>query len=136
MASDCIFCMIVAGELPATVIASDERALALMDINPATRGHVLVIPRAHSDDIHDIGAEDLGACVALAQQIARRARHTLGAEGVNLLHSAGRAAWQTVFHFHIHVIPRYAGDPLVLPWVPAPGEPGEIAAAAAALEAG
>jgi histidine triad (HIT) family protein len=97
---------------------------------------VLVIPRTHSTDVDDIGAEDLGACIALAQQIARRARRTLGAEGVNLLHSAGRAAWQTVFHFHIHVIPRYAGDPLVLPWVPAPGEPGEIAAAAAALEAG
>ena len=130
---DCIFCKIVAGELPATVIASDERALALMDINPATRGHALVIPRAHAQDIGDIGAEDLAATIALAQRIAVRARRKLGAAGVNLLHSAGSAAWQTVFHFHIHVIPRYAGDPLVLPWVPAPGDGAEIAAAGAAL---
>lgn len=130
---DCIFCKIVAGELPATVIASDERALALMDINPATRGHALVIPRAHAQDIGDIGAEDLAATIALAQRIAVRARRKLGADGVNLIHSAGSAAWQTVFHFHIHVIPRYAGDPLVLPWVPAPGDAPEIAAAGAAL---
>ena len=133
--ADCIFCAIVAGELPATVIAADERAIAFMDINPATRGHALVIPRAHSQDIHDIGAEDLAAVIALAQIVAGRARRNLGAEGVNLMHSAGRAAWQTVFHFHIHVIPRYGGDPLVLPWVPAPGDGDEIAAAAAALSA-
>ena len=133
--ADCIFCAIVAGELPASVIASDERAIAIMDINPATRGHALVIPRAHSQDIHEIGAEDLAAVIALAQIVAGRARDQLGAEGVNLLNSAGRAAWQTVFHFHIHVIPRYSGDPLVLPWVPAPGDGDEIAAAAAALSA-
>lgn len=133
--ADCIFCAIVAGELPASVIASDERAIAIMDINPATRGHALVIPRAHSQDIHEIGAEDLAAVIALAQIVAGRARDELGAEGVNLLNSAGRAAWQTVFHFHIHVIPRYSGDPLVLPWVPAPGDGDEIAAAAAALSA-
>jgi histidine triad (HIT) family protein len=94
-----------------------------------------VIPRAHSQDIHEIGAEDLAAVIALAQIVAGRARDELGAEGVNLLNSAGRAAWQTVFHFHIHVIPRYSGDPLVLPWVPAPGDGDEIAAAAAALSA-
>ena len=131
--SDCIFCKIVAGELPATVVAADERSLAFLDISPATRGHTLVIPRAHSADIHEIGAEDLAACTAMAQLIAGRVRERLGAEGVNLLHSSGAAAWQTVFHFHIHVIPRYAGDPLRLPWVPAPGDSAEIAAAGAAL---
>src|ERR1019366_6933420 len=130
---DCIFCKIVAGDLPATVVESDERALAFLDINPATRGHPLVIPRAHSQDIHDVGAEDLAACVALAQRIAGRARGRLGAAGVNLLQSSGGAAWQTVFHFHIHVIPRYAGDPLRLPWVPAPVDPAEIASTGAAF---
>ena len=131
--ADCIFCKIVAGELPAAVVASDERALAFLDINPATRGHTLVIPRAHVQDIHEIDTDDLAAAPALAQTIAGRARERLGADGVNLLHSSGSAAWQTVFHFHIHVIPRYLGDPLRLPWVPAPGETSEIAAAAAAL---
>ena len=131
--ADCIFCKIVAGELPAAVVASDERALAFLDINPATRGHTLVIPRAHVQDIHEIDTDDLAAATALAQTIAGRARERLGADGVNLLHSSGSAAWQTVFHFHIHVIPRYLGAPLRLPWVPAPGETSEIAAAAAAL---
>ncbi len=132
---ECIFCRIAAGELPATVIAESERALAFMDISPATRGHALVIPRAHSQDIHDIAGEDLAATVALAQRVADRATGPLGAAGVNLMHSAGRAAWQTVFHFHIHVIPRYEGDPLALPWVPRPGDPAEIAAAGALLAA-
>jgi len=131
--ADCIFCKIVSGELPAAVVVSDERALAFADINPATRGHTLVIPRAHVEDIHEIDTDDLAAVAALAQEIAGRARERLGADGVNLLHSSGSAAWQTVFHFHIHVIPRYFGDPLRLPWVPAPGEALEIAAAAAAL---
>jgi histidine triad (HIT) family protein len=132
---DCIFCAIVAGELPASVIASDERAIAFMDINPATRGHALVVPRSHSRDIHEIAPEDLAACAALAARVAGRARDRLGADGVNLLSSAGAAAWQTVFHFHIHVIPRYDGDPLLLPWTPAPGDPEQIADAAAALAA-
>jgi histidine triad (HIT) family protein len=131
--SECIFCKIVDGELPATLVASDERALAFMDINPATAGHTLVIPRAHAQDIHDVAAEDLVAAVLLAQRVAGLARERLGADGVTLMQASGRAAWQTVFHFHIHVIPRYAGDPLALPWVPTAGDPEEIAAAAAAL---
>ena len=131
--SDCIFCKIVDGELPATVVASDERAIAFMDINPATAGHTLVIPRAHARDIQDVPAEDLAAAILLAQRVARLAPERLGADGVTLMQASGRAAWQTVFHFHIHVIPRYAGDPLVLPWVPASGDAAEIAAAGAAL---
>ncbi|MGD0198034.1 MAG: HIT domain-containing protein [Solirubrobacteraceae bacterium] len=130
---DCVFCKILGGELPAHVIAESERAFAFSDINPATRGHSLVIPRAHVADIHEISAEDLTACALLAQDVANRASKRLGADGVNILHSAGQAAWQVVFHFHIHVIPRYLGDPLRLPWTPAPGDGGEIAAAAAAL---
>jgi histidine triad (HIT) family protein len=132
---DCLFCRIVAGELPAEVIATSERAIAFMDINPATRGHALVVPRAHATDVGDIGEEDLAACAALAARVAAAARDDLGAAGVNLLNSSGPAAWQTVFHFHLHVIPRYAGDPLRLPWTPAPGDPAEIAAAAASYRA-
>ena len=104
-----------------------------MDINPATRGHALVVPRAHSEDLLSVSTEDLEAVVLAAQRLARRQYERLGADGVNLLNSSGAAAWQTVFHFHVHVIPRYAGDPLKLPWVPAPGDPEEIAAVAAEL---
>ncbi len=133
---DCIFCKIVAGELPATIIDEGERAIAFMDIQPASRGHALVIPRAHAADVHDIDPEDLRAVAVMAQRIAARVLAKLGADGVNLLNSSGAAAWQTVFHFHMHVIPRYEGDPLKLPWVPAPGDMDAIAATGAQLAAG
>ena len=132
---DCLFCKIVAGEIPATRVREDERTIAFMDINPATRGHLLVVPREHSRDLLEITAEDLAACAAAAQDLAKRVTDRLGADGVNLLNSCGSPAWQTVFHFHIHVIPRYDGDPLRLPWTPAPGDPDEIAAAGAELAA-
>lgn len=130
---DCLFCKIVAGEVPATRVHEDERTLAFMDINPGTRGHLLVIPREHARDVHEIGAEDLAAVIRTGQAMAARVRDRLAADGVNLINSAGAAAWQTVFHFHLHVIPRYEGDPLRLPWVPGPGDPDEIAATAAEL---
>jgi histidine triad (HIT) family protein len=130
---DCIFCRIVAGELPSQIVDQDERTLAFMDISPATPGHALVIPRRHSTDLLEIDPDDLAATVAGAQRLARRVKDRLNAAGVNLLNSCGRAAWQTVFHFHIHVIPRYEGDPLRLPWTPAPGDSDEIARTAERL---
>jgi histidine triad (HIT) family protein len=131
---DCIFCKIVAGDLPATIVDEDERTIAFMDIAPATRGHALVIPRAHSADLLSVDEEDLQGVAVASKRLAKRAKERLGADGVNLVNSCGGVAWQTVFHFHVHVIPRYEGDPLRLPWVPAPGDPAEIAAAAQELE--
>jgi len=130
---DCIFCRIAAGEAPAELVYSDEQTIAFMDINPATKGHALVIPRTHRKDLLEVEEEELAAVVRTARRLAKRALERLGADGVNLLNSCGTAAWQTVFHFHVHVIPRYNDDPLRLPWLPKPGEPAEIAAAAAAL---
>jgi histidine triad (HIT) family protein len=130
---DCIFCKIVAGELPGTIVDEDERTISFMDINPATRGHALVIPRRHARDLLEIEPDELQAVAVAAQRLAKRAPDRLGADGVNLINSCGPVAWQTVFHFHVHVIPRYEGDPLRLPWVPGPGDPDEIAAAAEAL---
>ena len=132
---DCIFCKIVAGDLPARIVDEDERTIAFMDIAPATRGHALVIPRAHSTDILSVAPEDLSAVALASQRLAARAKERLGADGVNLLNSCGRAAWQTVFHFHVHVIPRYQDDPLQLPWIPSEGDQAEIAAAAQELAA-
>jgi histidine triad (HIT) family protein len=131
---DCLFCKIIAGEIPSTRIYEDERTIAFMDINPATRGHVLVVPREHTRDLLTIEPHDLAAVAHAAQNLAKTMPERLGADGVNLLNSCGRAAWQTVFHFHMHVIPRYAGDPLRLPWTPEPGDRDEIAEAARALE--
>jgi histidine triad (HIT) family protein len=131
---DCLFCKIVAGELPATRVHEDERTVAFMDINPATRGHLLVVPRAHARDLHAIEPEDLAAVAQAGQVMGARVRDRLGADGITLINSTGAAAWQTVFHFHLHVIPRYEDDPLRLPWVPGPGDPDAIADAAAALQ--
>ena len=133
--SDCLFCKIVAGDVPATLVHEDERTVAFMDINPATRGHLLVIPREHYTDVNAIDPEALKACALAAKAMAQRVRDKLGADGVNLLNSTGSAAWQTVFHFHLHVIPRYENDPLRLPWHPTPGDRDEIAAAAKDLGA-
>lgn len=132
--NSCVFCRIIVGEIPGTLVAEEDRAVAFMDIQPATRGHLLVAPRRHTADITTIDAEDLTATTLLAQRLAVRVRERLGADGVNLLQSTGSAAWQSVFHLHMHVIPRYNGDPLVLPWRPdQPGDSAEIAAAAASL---
>jgi histidine triad (HIT) family protein len=127
---DCIFCKIVAGELPAQIVAQDERTIAFLDISPATRGHALVIPRRHARDLWEIEPDELAAVATAAQRLAITIRERLGADGINLINSCGSLAWQTVFHFHIHVIPRYAGDPLKLPWTPTPGDPDQIAAVA------
>jgi histidine triad (HIT) family protein len=127
---DCLFCKIVAGEVAATIVDEDERTVSFMDINPATRGHALVVPREHVVDLLEISEEDLSACASAAQRLAARAKDGLKADGVNLLNSCGRAAWQTVPHFHVHVIPRYRNDPLRLPWTPGPGDRPEIEAAA------
>jgi histidine triad (HIT) family protein len=131
--ADCLFCGIVEGSIPSETIDSDERTVAFMDINPATRGHALVVPRAHSADLLEISDEDLTATVFAARRIAGRMKDTLQADGINLINACGAAAWQTVFHFHVHVVPRYEDDPLQLPWVPKPGNPDEIAATAAKL---
>ena len=130
---DCLFCGIVAGSIPSETIDSDERTVAFMDINPATPGHALVAPREHSADLLEIGPDDLTASILAAQRLSKRMKDVLGADGINLINACGAAAWQTVFHFHIHVVPRYEGDPLKLPWVPEPGDSDEIASVAQRL---
>jgi histidine triad (HIT) family protein len=135
MAEDCIFCKIVAGELPSERVDEDDHTVAFMDLNPGTRGHALVVPRAHSRNLYDIEENDLRNTAVAARRLARRMREKLRCEGVNLLNSSEPAAWQTVFHFHIHVIPRFPDDPLGLPWTPVPASADELAAVAAQLRA-
>jgi len=131
--ADCLFCGIVAGDISGEIVDSDERTVAFMDINPATRGHALVVPRKHSADLLEIAPEELTATMLAAQRLAAQMKDVLGADGINLINSCGAAAWQTVLHFHVHVVPRYDDDPLKLPWVPEAGDPDEIAATAAII---
>jgi histidine triad (HIT) family protein len=134
MSDDCLFCGIVAGTIPSTRVYEDDRTYAFMDISPASEGHLLVVPKAHSANLLEIPTDDLAAVVETAQRLARRVTEVLDVDGVNLINSCGEAAWQTVFHFHLHVIPRYAGrDGLRLPWEPKPGDPEAIRATGARL---
>jgi histidine triad (HIT) family protein len=134
--SDCLFCGIVAGDVPAQIVDSDEHTVAFMDINPATRGHALVVPRNHAADLFEISDEDLERTTVSARRLARRMKDVLSPDGFNVLNSCGAAAWQTVFHFHLHVVPRYEDDPLELPWVPQEGDPDEIASLAERIRGG
>ena len=132
MSDQCLFCGIVAGDIPSVRVAEDDTTYAFMDINPASDGHLLVVPKRHSRDLFDIQADDLTAVTLAAQRIAKAAVGELGADGVNLLNCCGAEAWQTVFHFHLHVVPRYvdeAKDRLVRPWEP--GTSGDTDAIAA-----
>ena len=122
---DCLFCKIVAGEIPATKVDEDERTVAFMDINPATRGHVARHPaRARARPARDRRRGPRGRRAAPPSAMAGRHVERLGADGVNLLNSCGAAAWQTVFHFHVHVIPRYDGRPAAAALDPGAGRPG------------
>lgn len=128
-AEACTFCDIVAGRLPCDRVAEDATTLAFMDIDPGSDGHVLVIPKKHSADLLTVSADDLTATTLTAQGMVKAMYTQLGAEGVNLLNCSGAAGWQTVFHFHLHVIPRYSDksrERMRLPFEPGtPSDPDE-----------
>lgn len=129
--AQCVFCGIVAGAIPCAKVAEDATTFAFMDIDPGSVGHLVVIPKRHSADLVEISADDLAATTLTAQRIAKVVLCELGADGVNLLNCCGAAAWQTVFHFHLHVIPRYRDkgkDRLELPFEP--GMPADTEAIA------
>ena len=116
MADGCVFCAIAAGTAPAERVYEDASVVAIMDIHPAVTGHVLVIPKRHSPDLWHIEPEDAARTMAASVQVAHMIRRSLGPDGINLVHATGRAAWQTVFHFHLHLVPRHDRDGLVPPW--------------------
>ena len=119
----CVFCSIVAGTMPCAKVAEDATTFAFMDIDPGSDGHLLVIPKRHSTDLIDISTDDLADTMLATQRIAKVVLSELGADGVNVLNCCRADAWQTVFHFHMHVIPRYANradnnDRMELPYEP------------------
>ncbi len=124
---DCIFCKIVAGEIPAVKVLDEELVLAFMDINPASRGHLLVIPKRHAGDIFEISEADLAAVTGATKRCARAVKEALKAEGITVLQLNGRAAGQVVPHLHIHIMPRWENDGLsVSSWEMKPGDMEEI----------
>ena len=112
MKNDCIFCAIVAGEIPSFKVYEDDFVLAYLDINPFTKGHVLVIPKTHSTGLLDTDDDALAAVVMRVKKVAAHMKASLSCDGFNILQNNGEAAGQTVKHLHFHIIPRYAGEPL------------------------
>jgi histidine triad (HIT) family protein len=130
---DCIFCAIVAGDAPARRVYEDEQTVAFLDINPVTRGHTLVIPRRHTADIWDVGEEDAVAVMRAATRVADILRRALEPEGMNLFQATRAIAGQTVFHLHIHVLPRFDPAEIEISLGQRPGDPEELDAVAEAI---
>ncbi len=132
--ADCIFCSIVAGDAPAHVVAEDDHTIAFLDIMPFTRGHTLVIPRVHADDLWSADVPTLQSMVAMAHRVGGLLRDNLAADGLNLFQATRAVAWQTVFHIHFHVIPRWEGDAFQQPaWAKPVADQAELAEVAARL---
>jgi histidine triad (HIT) family protein len=108
--TDCIFCGIAAGAEPAEIVHEDDTTVAFMDIRPITPGHTLVIPRRHAADVWELPDDDAGPLMRAVSTVAHMIRDTLAPDGLNLFQANGTAAFQTVFHFHMHVLPRTHGD--------------------------
>lgn len=132
---DCVFCAIVAGQAPAAVIYQDSHTMAFMDINPVAEGHALVIPKEHVRDIYEIDPDIAAAVMRTTVKIAGAIHAVLQPDGINLFQANGRAANQSVFHFHVHVIPRRWDDGIRPPWRLKPGNWDAITQIAAAIRA-
>jgi len=127
---DCVFCKIRDGQIPSTRVYEDERTIAFMNINPLNEGHTLIIPRAHAATLFEADDADLRAAIATAKRVAVAIRAALHPDGLNLLQANGAAAFQSVPHFHFHLVPRFTGDGKGFDWPMVAGDRGRIQAAA------
>lgn len=132
---DCIFCRIAAGEVPCFKLYEDDRVVAFLDINPVNPGHALVVTKRHSADLMETPDADLQAVMPVVRRVAQAVRRELEPDGINLHQANGPGAAQSVFHFHVHVVPRRMDDGLVMNWALKPGDRAELASLAARLGA-
>lgn len=116
--SECIFCKIANGEIPSAALFEDENFRVILDLGPASRGHALILPKAHYADIYEIPGELAAEAMVLAKKMAVKMTEVLKCDGFNIVQNNGEVAGQTVFHFHMHLIPRYEGDNVALGWKP------------------
>ena len=130
---DCIFCKIANGEIPSTTIYENSEFRVFFDIAPASKGHCLIVPKQHYNDVFDMDVETGGRLFGLATAIARSLKKELNCEGMNIVQNNGTIAGQTVFHFHLHLIPRYAGDQVNIGWQPGEANVEELQTLAKAV---
>jgi len=133
--ADCIFCKIIRGEIPSFKLFEDDQVLAFMDINPVHPGHALVIPKLHTPNIFEAPPEWSAVTINGIQRLARAVEKTVKPDGINVLQANGPGAAQSVFHLHMHVVPRKTGDELPMNWGIRPGDMAEIEALAADIRA-
>lgn len=115
---ECIFCKIANGEIPSATLYEDEEFRVILDISPASRGHALILPKKHAADLYELPDGTASKVLILAKNIASKMKDVLGCDGLNLVQNNGEMAGQTVFHFHMHIIPRYKGDDVKVGWRP------------------
>lgn len=132
--SDCIFCKIIAGDIPSATIYENEEFKVILDRFPSGEGHALILPKNHVANIFEIDPEQAGRLFSLAAKLAKAMKEVLGFEHMNILQNNGTVAGQTVFHFHLHLIPRHEGDGINIGWTPTSPTDEEIAAVKAKLE--
>ena len=118
---DCIFCKIANGEIPSAKLYEDEEFSVILDLGPASKGHSLILPKKHAANIYELPDETAGKAMILAKKMAGKLRYARNCDGFNVVQNNGESAGQTVFHFHMHLIPRYEGDGVGLTW-----KPGEL----------
>lgn len=123
---DCIFCKLANGVFPTNTIYEDDEFKVFLDVSPATKGHCLIVPKDHYANLEDISDEASAKVLPLAKKIMKTLKEKLNCEGLNLVQNNGEIAGQTVFHFHMHVIPRYKGDGQLIGWRPQTPEDGEL----------
>lgn len=124
--NDCIFCKIANGEIPSRTVHEDQRFRVILDLNPATRGHALILPKDHSESLYDLPEDTAAAVLVLAKKLAVVMSERLGCDGLNLVQNNGETAGQTVSHFHLHMIPRYVDDGQTLGWAPGKASEEEL----------
>ena len=135
MSTDCVFCKIRDGQIPSAKVYEDEKTFAIMDINPLNPGHCLVITKQHAATLFEAAEADLAAAIAAAHRVGTAVRAAVKADGLNMLQANGAAAFQSVPHFHLHLIPRFANDGKGFDWKLVPGNRDEIVANAAKIKA-
>ena len=135
MSADCVFCKIRDGQIPSAKLYEDERTFVIMDINPLNPGHALVIIKSHAPTIFDADPDDLAAAIATAKKVGAAVKDAMKAEGLNIMQANGAAAFQSVPHLHLHLIPRFTGDGKGFDWTLVPGQRDEILGHAARIKA-
>lgn len=130
---DCIFCKIANGEIPSATAYEDSICRVILDVNPANKGHALIIPKEHFDNIYSMDAETAAKIFTIATEVAKAQKAELNPDGLNILQNNGEAAGQTVFHFHMHLVPRYIKDNVTMTWIPGKADTEELSALSKAL---